>query len=405
MQTLIIHGRQPEIARAELESLHGPKRLRPAGGKATLLDMDPQEIDFMRLGGMVKFCKVLTVLDTVDWQDIEKFLVQAVPAHFTALPGGKLKIGLSVYGIKAEAKQIHATGIEIKKVGKRVGRSIRVVPNKSSELNAAQVLHNKLTQKLGWELVFVRDGNKTLVAQSIAVQDIDAYARRDHGRPCRDAKVGMLPPKLAQTIVNLAAADKKPDDKTTVLDPFCGSGVALQEAVMTGFGVYATDNDRRMVDCASRNLMWLLGQPRCPVKRPNDTLGDCNWKYFKSETADATTYKWKAGFDIIASETYLGRPLAALPSSNELDKIIKECEDIHEKFLRNLAKQIKPGFRLCLAVPAWKSGQGFRHLKTLAKLQELGYNSIKFEHADGEELVYHRPGQVVARELIILIRK
>lgn len=405
MQTLIIHGRQPDIARAELESLYGARVLRPVGDKATLIDMDPKEIGFMRLGGMVKFCKVLTEIDTVDWQDIEKFLIQAVPSHFTALPAGKLKIGLSVYGIKTDAKKIHATGIEIKKVGKRVGRSVRVVPGKSTDLNAAQVLHNKLTRKLGWELVLIRDGKKTVVAQSIAVQDIDAYARRDHGRPCRDAKVGMLPPKLAQTIINMAIAGKEPDQDTVVLDPFCGSGVVLQEAAMMGYGVAGSDNDQKMVDCADKNLVWLLDQPRCPVKRPNNTLHDPDWRYFNLLKADAATHKWQPAPDFIASETYLGRPLSSLPTSAELDKIAGGCDELLEKFLKNLAGQTKPGFRLCLAIPAWKTPSGFRHLKTLDKLKKLGYNSIKFEHVADKDLVYYRPGQIVARRLIVLIRK
>src|SRR5690606_37884455 len=133
----------------------------PAGKTASLLDIEPKEINFTRLGGMVKFCKVLTILETTDWKKIEKFLVNTCPAHFSALPEGKLRIGLSTYGLDANPKRIHATALELKKAGKKVGRSIRVIPNKQPALNSASVLHNKLTQKLGWELVFVRSGNKT----------------------------------------------------------------------------------------------------------------------------------------------------------------------------------------------------------------------------------------------------
>lgn len=400
-----MHGRQPEIARAELESIHGPDKLRPAGEAATLLDINPKQIDFMRLGGMVKFCKVLTVLDTVKWAEVEQFLVESVPRHFTSLPAGKLKIGLSVYGPTTDIKSVHNTAIKLKKAGKQTGRSIRVIPNKELALNAAQVLHNKLTQKLGWELVFVRDGNKTIIAQSIAVQDIDAYAARDHGRPCRDARIGMLPPKLAQTIVNLAAGNQKPSTKTIVLDPFCGSGVALQEATMMGFGVSASDNDQRMVDCARQNLMWLLAQAKCPVVRPANTLHDSSWQYFDMLKADATSHQWSPHPDIIACETFLGRPLPALPSPQTLQKITSGCDIIHQKFLRNVARQTKPGFRLCLAVPAWKTKDGFLHLKTLDSLEKLGYNRVKFEQASDEDLIYHRPGQIVARELVVLTRK
>jgi tRNA G10 N-methylase Trm11 len=389
MQTLIVHGRQPALGKAELESLYGADILRPAGDNASLLDIEPTSIDFMRLGGMVKFCKVLTILDTTKWDDIEKFLVNTTPQHFSVLPDGKLKIGLSVYGIKASPKRIQASALEIKKAGKTVGRSIRIVPNKGAAMNSAQVLHNKLTQKLGWELVFVRDGDKTILAQSIAVQDIDAYAARDQKRPYRDSRVGMLPPKLAQTIINLAGGK---NETKTVLDPFCGTGVVMQEALLMGFSAHGTDLEPRMVEYSEKNLQWLKQTSRRPI---------AGWTV---EQADATNYEW-GGFDAIAGETYLGRPLSSLPDPNILNKIIQDCDTIHKKFLKNVARQTKPGLRMCIAVPAWKKKDGFAHLPTLEKLSELGYTRLSFEGANEQELIYHRPDQTVARELVVLIRK
>src|SRR5690606_13809866 len=129
------------------------------------------------------------------------------PDHSRRMPEGKMTLGLSVIGLNISAKRLLATGLEIKKAIKQTGRNVRLVPNKTSELNAAQVRHNKLTSPTGWELVFIRNGKKTEVVQTVKVQDIDAYTKRDRGRPKRDAFVGMLPPKLAQIIINLAAGE------------------------------------------------------------------------------------------------------------------------------------------------------------------------------------------------------
>jgi hypothetical protein len=60
---------------------------------------------------------------------------------------------------------------------------------------------------------------------------------------------------------------------------------------------------------------------------------------------------------------------------------------------------------MCIAVPAWKKKDGFVHLPTLEKLTELGYTRLSFESADEQDLIYHRPDQTVARELVVLIRK
>lgn len=88
-----------------------------------------------------------------------------------------------------------------------------------------------------------------------------------------------------------------------------------------------------------------------------------------------------------------------------LAEVMQDVDTIHRKFLKNLATQTPQGFRLCIAVPAWRTKNGFKHLKTLDSLEDLGYTRLSFVHASSQELVYHRENQVVARELIMLIRK
>lgn len=406
--TLCILGRQPALGLAELESLYGSDGLTPIGKTATLLDNDPATVDFSRLGGTVKFCKVLTTIDSTNWGAIQKFLAQAIPQHLQYLPDGKLKLGLSAYGIPGVSVQrLNATGLELKKVIKRAGRSVRVVPNKELALNSAQVLHNQLTSALGWEFVLVAHGNRTILAQNIAEQDIDAYTLRDRERPKRDSRVGMLPPKLAQIIINLGAGrlpapTEQPDgtcgslssinfDKT-VLDPFCGTGVLLQEALMMGYEAFGTDLEPRMVEYSEANMRWL-----------QETIRPLGTSY-RVETGDATSYEWSHDKSFVACETYLGRPLTHLPSEGDLQQIVQDCTYIHKKFLLNLARQIPSGFRACIAVPTWRTAHGFKHMPVLDQLTDLGYTRVSFVHAAEADLIYHRDDQVVGRELVILSR-
>ena len=413
MQSLIILGRQPALGLAELESLYGADRLHPIGSQGVAIDMPPQEINFARLGGMVKFAKVLTVLDTTNWGDVQKFLETTVPGHLGHLPEGKLRLGISAYGMNVTPQRIQATGLSVKKVIRSTGRGVRYVPNVDPALNAAQVLHNQLTRKLGWELLFVRDGRTTIVAQSIAVQDIDAYRRRDQERPFRDARIGMLPPKLAQIIINLAVGQLPSPPPSTfhlppsILDPFCGTGVLLQEALLMNYSVFGSDLDKRMVEYADGNLKWLKSTFQLPLACPDglDAPQKVKAGTHHLEIADATSASWKPLPGIIASETYLGRPLTSLPDQESLQKIMNDCDTIHKKFLRNVARQTNPGLRLCLAIPAWRTKVGFKHLPMLDSLGELGYNRIRFVHASNQDLIYHREGQIVARELVILERK
>jgi tRNA G10 N-methylase Trm11 len=403
MQSVFTLGRQPALGLAELESLYGSDAISPLGAHAAVVDVDPQTINFAHLGGSTRLCKLLTYLDTTDWNKITNYLVKTLPEYIEYIPEGKIRLGISYFGNGVSPRTINGAGLTLKKIVKSSGRSVRVVPNTNAELNTAQIIHNQLTGPTGLELVIITDGKRTAITQTVATQDINAYAARDQRRPKRDARVGMLPPKLAQIIINLSGRHGKPPEGSPIsqpphqaclLDPFCGTGVVLQEALLMGYAVYGSDLEPRMVDYSKVNLDWLVSN--------HSQLGS-----FKRdlEVGDATSHRWEQPFDGVACETYLGRPLATLPAPEVLSKIIADCDTIHRKFLQNLARQTESGFRACIAVPAWKTSTGFKHLRTLDSLEELGYNRVRFVHVSSNDLVYHRPDQLVARELVMLQRK
>lgn len=387
-KTISILGRQPKIGIAELESLFGADLVHPAGETAAVVDLAPADFPMARLGGTVKAGKVLDTLPFTEWSQIEEYLKHILPDLTQNIPEGKIRLGLSTYGLKVALKNQNTTALKLKKVIRETGRSSRVVPNLSKDLNTAQVLHNQLTGQTGLELLFVANGNETILAQTFTVQDINAYTIRDRKRPKRDARVGMLPPKLAQIIINLAS----PKAGARVLDPFCGTGVVLQEAALMGYKVYGTDINERMIEYTRENMEWLAGM--------HGVYG-LEWE---AEVGDACTFEWKE-FGAVAGETYLGRPFSVAPSTVTLHKVIRDVDTIHIKFLQNLAKQSEPGMRLCLALPAWKiRGDGFKHLPVLDSLEKLGYTRTDLTHVRPEELIYHRTDQIVARELVILER-
>ncbi|HET9721656.1 MAG TPA: hypothetical protein VFP32_01350 [Candidatus Saccharimonadales bacterium] len=391
-KSICVLGRQPALGIAELESLYGAEHVQPLPG-AALLDIPAEEINFSQLGGTVKVARLLATLAYSDWPKLSKYLVENIPPHAKHLPEGKFTLGLSVYNLSVPVGKIGQTMLEIKKIVRRAGRPVRVVPNNQSALNSAQVLHNKLTHKGAWELLFVGAGNQTYLAQTLFVQDIEAYGSRDQGRPARDARIGMLPPKLAQIIVNLAVGSPiNIEDRTRVrvLDPFCGTGVMLQEALLMGYSVLGTDIEPRMVEYSRRNMKWLF--EKYPSLEGQVDI----------EPADATKYQWP-GFSTIASEVFLGRPLAKLPPPAELKQIISDANTITKKFLQNLAPQVKSGRRICLAVPAWHQGGGkFIALPVIDHLTDMGYNYLDLKQAGRDELIYFRENQVVGRQLLVL---
>jgi hypothetical protein len=394
-KSIFILGRQPAIGRAELESLFGSEHLEPIGEHAMASDIPLDEIPFERIGGSIRLAKPVGEFPTANWPQVAQTTIKLLPTLTDPMPlEGKIKVGLSTFGMSVNERHLLRTGLEIKKALKAVGRSVRVVPNNEPSLNTAQVLHNQLTGDLGIELLFVRSGKQTYLAQTVRIQDIDAYAERDQGRPKRDAFVGMLPPKLAQTIINLGTGQLEPKIDNVVLDPFCGTGVVLQEALLMGYGAYGTDLEPRMIDYSRKNLEWLA------------TRGTKHATSVELEVGDATNHQWEHRISAVAGETYLGRPLSNWPNPEKLQEIIGTCNVILKKFLENLAEQIPAGTRLCLAMPAWVGpNERIYHLSLLDSLEVLGYNRVSFSWAEAQEMVYRRPDQLVARELVVITRK
>lgn len=405
MQSLFIFGRQPKISLAEIESLFDVTKVTPITETAAILDIDPYDVPFDRLGGSIKLAKIINKLPTTNWLEIEKFLATSQSTTSQSLPKGKLTIGISAYNFSLSASEIQKTAIQIKKsLIKQAGRSVRVVPNKQCFMNSAQVIHNRLTSTNGCELIIIKDHNQTIIAQTIKVQNIKKYAMRDQNRPFRDARVGMLPPKLAQIIINLSTAydqtlDKKEqhlNSKQTILDPFCGTGVICQEALLMGYSVIGSDLDNKMVTYTKNNLDWLKQQPQFNVLKDLTVT---------TLTGDATSLKWPNNISSVATEMFLGKPLTRQISPKELQPTIDYCNDILKKFLLNLHPQIRSGARLCIATPAWHiKDNSFHHLPLIDSIKQLGYNRVSFKYEASNDFIYHRTNQVVGRELLIITK-
>ncbi len=385
---IAILGRQPAIGIAELERLYSDV----SWFSDTSAVFKADSFDIQRVGGTVKAGRVVAELPRGDWRQASMKLVHAYTQAWAGRDG-KITLGISAYGFDASSRDVQKTGIILKSKLKEKNVSLRLIPNDEPVLGTATSHHNKLglaDNKVELLVVKGRSG-KIIIAESTGTQNITALARRDQERPARDAFVGMLPPKLAQIMINLSGirADAAVDTPR-VLDPFCGTGVVLQEAALLGYAVYGTDLADKMVDYSRRNLEWLVA--KYGVAADYDVDQD-----------DAMNAMWSQPIDVVVCETYLGQPFSAPPSASKLAEVRKNCDWIITEFLKNIGSQIAPGTPLCVAVPAWNDGTDhFTHLPLINKLDQLGYRQIEFKNVSTKELLYFRPDQVVARELLVL---
>ncbi len=384
---IAILGRQPALGIAELEHLYGD--VTWFSSSTALITSD--HVDLQQLGGSQKIGRIVAKLPRGDWTQTSRKLVNAYTEAWRDHEG-KITIGISAYGFTVSPRDVQKTGIILKKKLKESGTSLRLVPQDTPALSTATSHHNKLglsDNKV--ELLIVRGKDGTvIIAESIGAQNITAYAKRDQGRPKRDAFVGMLPPKLAQIMINLAS----PHETTTniLLDPFCGTGVLLQEAALMGYSVYGTDLAPKMIDFSGKNLDWLAHSHRVDV-------------HSRLEQGDAMDHIWRTPIHAVVCESYLGQPFSAPPSPAKLREVRGNCNHIISTFLKNIHTQLAPGTPLCVGVPAWRATDGsFTHLPLTTELQKLGYKQVEFSTVKPNDLLYYREDQVVARELLVMTR-
>ncbi len=387
-------GRQPELSIAELERVF--TKVSWFSPQTALIDTD-EAIDIQKLGGSQKIGRVILEVDSTEWRHVASALVKHY-AKVWSTSAGKITVGLSAYDFKLSARELQKSGLILKSKLKASGVSLRLIPNQEVALSTATSHHNKLglsDNKV--ELLIIRGKNTTIIAESVGAQNITALAARDQGRPRRDAFVGMLPPKLAQIMINLAGpltVDPTQDlARPRILDPFCGTGVILQEAMLMGYDVYGTDLSEKMIRYSRENLNWLQDKYQLTG----------HWYLHEG---DATDTKWQQPIAAVVSETYLGQPFSAPPSSAKLTEVRGNCNHIIGGFLKNLSKQLKPGTPVVLAVPAWKDkSDNFTHLPLTTKIEDYGFKRMTLTTVDADRLMYFRPDQVVARELLLLTVK
>ena len=268
---------------------------------------------------------------------------------------------------------------------------------KQSPLSPAAVAKCKLLKSPNADLCAFVQGDEVTIGRTTYVQDADAWSKRDYGRPHRDEENGMLPPKLARMMVNLARIPKG----GTVLDPFCGSGTVLMEACLATDAkrVVGSDIEDDQVKDTEDNNAWLEYEH---VIKPEDAA---RIETFVSDVRRITDHIKPKSIDVVVTEGWLGPPLRGNESLEQLKYNAEAITELWSETFASLKNVLKKGARLVVIAPSFKTAYGVARVN----LQEVAETSgLHVEHPlmalgqDDTEFVYHREGQRVMRRILVL---
>ncbi len=384
--TFFILGSHPEISIAEIKTVIKARdsslsfRMTSKNGCNILLveNLDENLGELQeRLAGTIKIGRVIGEMDA--WNTTEATALIASVAS-EAAGKNKIEFGLSAYGIKLDLSEI---GKEVKKQVKQTGRPVRYVSSREPQLSSVIVKENHLLES-GGEFVFLVSADKIFIGQTETVQDYKAWSKRDYGRPARDPKSGMLPPKLARMMINLSGKDPK---KITLLDPFVGSGTILMEAALLGCKkLIGSDISEKAIHDAKKNWNWLSNLSALSALPPIS---------FHTSPAQKIDELVTEEIDVIVTETYLGRPKSKSLSEMEFNQIKKELMEIYEPSFVTIKKLLKKDGVMVIALPAFKVGNEYKRLNLESFFKKIGFTV-------SQTFLYHRENQIVAREIFVL---
>lgn len=350
----------------------------------------------------------------------------------------KIYFGFSLYSKKNFGDQIKKLAMNIKKTLKSKGISSRWVISGNRQLSSVVVKKNKLTDKNGFEWCILQNEDKFFWGKTLAVQEFEKYGKRDFFRPKRDIKSGMLPPKLAKIMINLARFEiNSAVEKTnciTLLDPFCGSGTILQEALILGIKkIIGSDLSQKAIQDSLQNLKWLAenfnfktnffelqNSLQMPQSRTKLVLGgggkiqlaphceeggyksdkmeeykNCaiqtNLKIFHSDARKINELISRNSVDLIVSEPYLGPPLRGGEKESTIHKIIKELCSLYVSTFKEFKKILKKDCCVCVVLPIFVLSEKNKKnifLQITDEIEKIGFKRIGFEANNYNNLTF-----------------
>ncbi len=374
-------GREELISAAELRAVLNSRDLKPKNGLLkSESDIEPAMF-IKKVGGVIKIGKEIASGIS------EKNIIEIISNELKNVDG-KINFGISVYGLRekfARMKSAKEIGIKIKKMMKELGYSIRYVENKDATLSSVTVEKNGLVKR-GREFMLEEDGDKISIAVTMAVQPFEEFSARDFGRPGRDNLSGMLPPKLAMMMINLSQT--KTNEK--ILDPFCGSGTILSEAMLMGYkNLIGSDSAEKAVEDTINNIKWIA--EKFNQDNPDIDVFKCQVELLDEKiSADS--------IDAIVTEPFLGKPLKGREVKEELIKQANELKSFYLETLKIFKKILKPGGRVVIVIPRFKFNNEWVTISIRDEAMKLGLKpDILIE--DKQFLLYSRPDQRVGREI------
>ncbi len=299
---------------------------------------------------------------------------------------GKFHYAINTFGEKKNTKDFLKIS---KQVIKSHGFNPRFINADGKNIPSVAIIKEALVKRKS-DFNFIYGDEKVFFGKTIWVQDIYGYSNRDYGKQ-RDMNIWMLPPKLAQMMINISGWKM-------IYDPFVGLGTVLIESVYMGNSkVFWSDLNPRMVETAHKNIENL--------KKDFSFTSEIftqNAKYIHEITQNLENF-------CIVSEWYLWEVMTKNNISFErIQKQREKLVDLYEWFFSWLQKLNFKG-NIVMSFPFWEMKWKYFYFEEIydiigkyTNILPLLPENLDISSTKSGSLLYKRDSQLVGREIFTL---
>ncbi len=303
---------------------------------------------YAELAGVHKVALPLPPVESSDFADA-----------ITFPPDGKFNFSLSLYCVQGDKEAVYEELAErllatMREAGHRKANLLR--SRSGPELHAQRVV-----SRSAMDFIVFPIGEAPRWGVTVFVPETEGFKERSTERPFVTSGIS-LSSRLARLLVNISGVSKG----QLLLDPFCGSGTILGEALLKGADCIGIDRNHGSVERAKENLAWSLSQGwRGGQRTPS----------FSVSTGDATNLRRSLGdriVDAIVSEPILLPKLSSAPSLERARRLVKHASAIYSEALYEMSGALRRGGRMVLVTPSLRTIEGKDVTLSFEDLRELG---------------------------------